>query len=164
MTLVRWPSAGAVRGATFFSCSMCTGLSTVRCGVSAPFAEPSAPSAIGTRKLLARSCGSSALVVCCAPSVEAPPRLAAGTVLLRSVHEGAHAGCRAPYDERLHFARPLVGVQRLRVGHEAADMVVEQDAIAAQQLTRVANALAHLHRAVGLGHGGVLVLEDSRLF
>src|SRR4051812_16111424 len=47
---------------------------------------------------------------------------------------GRHAGDRAPDDQRVHLARALVGVQRLGVVPEPRDLVLEQDAVAAEQL------------------------------
>src|SRR3954471_16838061 len=50
--------------------------------------------------------------------------------------EGAQAGHRATDDQRLNLPRALVGVDRLGVRDEAADVVVEHDAVAGQQLAR----------------------------
>src|SRR3954470_23336418 len=75
--------------------------------------------------------------------------------------EGAQAGHRAPDDQRLDLARALVGVDRLGVGHEPADVVVQHDAVAGQQLARPAHGLAHAHGAVGLGERRVLVPVDA---
>src|SRR3954454_5045796 len=74
-------------------------------------------------------------------------------------HEGAEAGCRAPDDERLHLARALVGVQRLGVGEEPDDVVVEHDAVAAEQLARPGDGLPAAGGHVALGQRGLVVAQ-----
>jgi hypothetical protein len=49
-------------------------------------------------------------------------------------HEGAVAGDGFADDQILHLIRALVGVQRLRIGEEAREIVVGDDAVAAQDL------------------------------
>src|SRR5476649_2224356 len=77
--------------------------------------------------------------------------------------KGAEAGDGLADDERVHLARALVGIQRLGVGDEAADMVFQQDAVGAEQLARPAHRLAHAHRADALGQRRVFVLHDALL-
>src|ERR1700742_707780 len=36
------------------------------------------------------------------------------------------------YDQRVHLPCALIGVDRFRIGHEAPDVVLEQDAVAAK--------------------------------
>ena len=57
--------------------------------------------------------------------------------------EGAPAGDRPADDQRVDLAGALVGVDRLGVGHEASDVVLEQDAVATEHLARPAHRLAH---------------------
>src|SRR6202034_171695 len=61
----------------------------------------------------------------------------------RGSDEGAETGDGAADDERVDLAGALVGVDRLRVGDEPADLVFQQDAVPAEQLTRVADRLPH---------------------
>ena len=75
--------------------------------------------------------------------------------------EGAQAGDGLADDQRVHLARALVGVDRLGVGHEAPDMVLEQDAVAAEQLARIADGLAAFDRAERLRQRRMLVLHQS---
>src|SRR5271166_7074650 len=72
-------------------------------------------------------------------------------MIVVSLNEGAQAGDRFADDQRLHFAGALIGVDALGVGDKTADVVVEHNAVAAQQFPRPVHGLAHLHRAVGLG-------------
>src|SRR6201998_921099 len=67
-----------------------------------------------------------------------------------SLHECTQAGDRLADDQRLHLAGALVGVEGLRVGDKAADVVIQHNAVAAEQLPCPVHGLAHLHRAVGL--------------
>ena len=73
--------------------------------------------------------------------------------------EGAQAGDRFADDESIHLARPFVGVDGFGIGDKAADMIVEQNAIAPEQLAGVADSLAALdgsecfrQRCVFVGH------------
>jgi hypothetical protein len=50
-------------------------------------------------------------------------------------HEGADAGDGLADDQVLHLIGAFVGVQRLGIVEEARDIVVGDDAIAAQDLT-----------------------------
>src|SRR5258708_4389496 len=72
-------------------------------------------------------------------------------------HERAQAGDRLADDQRLHLAGALIGVESLGVGDKAADVVVENNAVAAQQLPCPVNGLAHPRRAIGLRQRGLLV-------
>src|SRR6266702_8901189 len=74
-------------------------------------------------------------------------------------HERAESGHGLADDEVLHLERALVGVERLRVGEEARDLVVEGDAIAAEQLAAPRHGLAHPHRAERLRERRLMVLH-----
>ena len=52
-------------------------------------------------------------------------------------YEGAVTGDGFADDQILHLIGTFVGVQRLRIGEEARDIVVGDDAIAAQDLAAV---------------------------
>ena len=65
------------------------------------------------------------------------------TASARSVsHEGAEAGDGLADDQILHLIGAFVGVERLGVGEEARDVVVGDDAVAAQQLAGPGDGLA----------------------
>src|ERR1700751_2566006 len=57
-------------------------------------------------------------------------------IIVVSLDEGAQAGDRLADDQRLHFPCALIGVESLRVCDEAADVVIQHNAVAAQQLPR----------------------------
>src|ERR1700728_115170 len=66
-------------------------------------------------------------------------------MIVVSLDEGAQAGDGFAYDQRLHLAGALIGIDALGVGDKSADVVVENNAVAAQQLPRPVHGLAHLH-------------------
>ena len=57
-------------------------------------------------------------------------------------HEGAEAGDGLADDQILHLIRAFVGVERFGIGEEARDVVVGDDAVAAQQLAAPGDRLA----------------------
>src|SRR5262245_44986049 len=72
------------------------------------------------------------------PGLLRHPANVSGTHPRRSgevLHEGADAGYVAAHDQRLHRLGALERVQRLDVRQVANDMVLEQDAVAAQQVS-----------------------------
>src|SRR4029453_1894744 len=73
------------------------------------------------------------------------------------LNECAKAGDRLADDQCLHLPRALIGVESLRVGGIAADVVVEHNAVASQQLPCPMHGLAHPRRAVSLRQRGLLV-------
>src|SRR5271168_1432436 len=76
--------------------------------------------------------------------------------------EGAEAvGDRASDDHRVDLARALVGVQRFGIGDEAPDVVVEDDAVSAEQLARPTHDLAHANGAVDLCECRLFVEKDA---
>ena len=56
--------------------------------------------------------------------------------------EGAEASYGFSYDQRVRFARAFIGIDSFGVGNEATDVVLEQDAVAAEQFARIADSLA----------------------
>src|SRR5580693_7658830 len=73
------------------------------------------------------------------------------------LRERADAGDGAAHDERLHGLGALEGVNGLQVHHVPHDLVVEQDTVAAEHVTRVGGYRAGLAGVVHLGqpgHGG----------
>ena len=66
-------------------------------------------------------------------------------------HKGAEAGDGLADDQVLHLIRAFVGVERLGIGEEARDVVVGDDAVAAQQLAAPCDSLAAFGRAERLG-------------
>src|SRR4029450_8417454 len=102
----------------------------------------------------------------CAGGLSRPsvPRILARATFLRALRhpcggsdEGAEAADGTADDQGVHLPGALVGVDRLGVGHEAAHVVLEQDAVAAEQLPGPADRLAHAHGAERLGQRGVFV-------
>src|SRR5436190_3951647 len=77
--------------------------------------------------------------------------------------ERAQAGNGAAHDQRVDLAGALVGVDRLGIGHEPAHVILQQDAIPAEQLARPANRLPHPDRAERLGQRGVVIFGQVRL-
>ena len=58
-----------------------------------------------------------------------------------ALDKGAHAGDGLADDQILHLIRAFVGVERLGIGEETRNVVVGDDAIAAQQLAAPRNSL-----------------------
>src|ERR1017187_1843663 len=85
-----------------------------------------------------------------------------GQSFLRS-DERADAGGGAADDEGVDLPGALVGVDRLGVGDEPAHLVLQQDAVAAEQLAGITNRLAHPHRAERLGQRRVVVFRGAFL-
>src|SRR5690349_12694052 len=65
------------------------------------------------------------------------PRYTPGSVARRHGHEGVVAGDVAADDQRLHGVGALVRVDRLDVAQVPGDVVVEQDAVAAEHVAGV---------------------------
>src|SRR5258705_7536900 len=64
-----------------------------------------------------------------------------------ALDEGAQSGDGLSDNQRVHLPGALVRVDRFRVRHEAPDVVLQQDAVSAKQLARIADGLAALDRA-----------------
>src|SRR5215471_8114158 len=73
----------------------------------------------------------------------------------RRSDERTETGDGAADHERVDLARALVGIDRLGIGHEPADVVIEEDAVAAQELARPSDRLARPHGAERLRQRGV---------
>jgi len=58
------------------------------------------------------------------------------------LHKSAEACDSAANNQRIHFAGTFVGVNCFGIGHEATDMVIEQDTVAGQQFAGIAHRLA----------------------
>src|SRR5271167_2139484 len=77
-------------------------------------------------------------------------------------HEGAEAtGDSASDHHRVDLSRALVGVQRLGVGDEAPDVVVEDDAVTAEQLARPSDGFSHADGAIDLRKRRLLIKKDA---
>src|SRR5260370_26535940 len=74
-----------------------------------------------------------------------------------SLDECSQARDRLADDQSVHLSSALVGIDRLGIGHEASDVVLEQDAVAAEQLARIADGLATFDRAERLGERCMLI-------
>src|ERR1700680_693496 len=75
--------------------------------------------------------------------------------------EGTQSRDRLADDQRVHLPGALVGVDRLRVRHEAPDVVVQQDAVATKQLARIADGLAALDGAERFGQRCMFVQHHA---
>src|SRR5215831_1672691 len=82
---------------------------------------------------------------------------AAGTRL----NECAEAGDGATDDQRIDLARALIGIDGLGIGDETADVMIEQDAIAPEELARPADRLPRPHGAEGLRQRGMLLIHQA---
>src|SRR6202166_5338320 len=77
----------------------------------------------------------------------------------RDLNKGTETGDGFTDNQGVHFPRALVRVQRLCVGKEAGNLVVEQNAIATKDFTRPRHGLAHSHGTKGLRKGCMVVHE-----
>src|SRR5215471_1832734 len=64
----------------------------------------------------------------------------------RPLNESAEPGDRLADDQLLHLIRAFVGIDRLGIREVARNVVVEEDAVAAQQLSRPGDRLTRLGR------------------
>src|ERR1700726_1305423 len=62
-------------------------------------------------------------------------------------YEGTQSRDRLADDQRVHLPCALIGIDRFGIGHEASDVVLEQDAVAAEQLARIADGFSAFDRA-----------------
>src|SRR6266478_2453281 len=76
-----------------------------------------------------------------------------------ALNEGAKTSNRLADDQGVHLSRTLIRVDCFRIGNEPTDVVLEQDAVPAQQFAGVADRLAALDRTERLCERGVLVLH-----
>src|ERR1700722_20703628 len=67
------------------------------------------------------------------------------------LNESAKASDGLAYDHRVHLARAFIRIDGLGVGDETADVVLKQDAVAPQELTRIADRFAALDCRESLG-------------
>src|SRR6202140_5978827 len=74
-------------------------------------------------------------------------------------NEGAESGNRLADDQVLHLIRAFVGVEGFGNGKEAGNVVVRDDAIAAQYLAAPRDSLTRFSRAERLGERCVMVGE-----
>ena len=61
-------------------------------------------------------------------------------------YEGTQSRNGLADDQRVHLPCALIGVNCSVIGHEASDVVLEQDAVATEQLARIADGLATFDR------------------
>src|SRR5215475_13772373 len=71
--------------------------------------------------------------------------------------EGAEPGDRLADDQVLHLVRALVGIESLGIGKEAGDVVVDDNAVAAEHLSRPGDRLTRLGRRERLGKRRLLI-------
>src|ERR1700686_4074239 len=74
-------------------------------------------------------------------------------------HEGAVTGDGLADDQILHLIGAFVGVQRLGIGEEAREIVVGDDAVAAQDLAAPRDRLARFRRAKRLRQRRMMVVK-----
>src|SRR5229473_176423 len=77
----------------------------------------------------------------------------------RRLHEGAEPSDGFADDQVLHLIRALVGIERFRIGEEARDVVVENDAVPAEDLPSPGDRLAHPRGGERLGERRMMVAE-----
>src|SRR5258708_7110948 len=77
------------------------------------------------------------------------------------LHEGAEAGDGLADNQVLHLIRAFVGVERLGIVEEARDIVIGNDAVAAQDLTAPGHRLPRFRRAECLREGRMVILQLS---
>src|SRR6266581_8484447 len=77
----------------------------------------------------------------------------------RRLHESAEPRDGLAHNERVHLPGTLIGVDGLGIGDEAANLVVQQNAVGSKQLAREAYGLAHLDRTECLCQRCVFVLQ-----
>src|SRR5215471_2790681 len=73
------------------------------------------------------------------------------------LNEGAEPGDRLADDQMLHLIRALIGIERLGIREEARNVVVGEDAVATEQLSRPGHGLTRLGRAERLRKRRLLV-------
>src|ERR1700733_1598634 len=78
-----------------------------------------------------------------------------------ALYERAQSRNRLADDQRVHLPGTLVGVDRFGIGHEPTDMIFEQDAVAAEQFTRIADGFAAFDGAERLGERCVFVTHHA---
>src|SRR6266542_3711998 len=76
-----------------------------------------------------------------------------------ALHERADARDRLADDQVLHLVRAFVRIQRLCVGEEARDVVVGDDAVAAEELAAPADGLACFCRTERLRERRLMVAK-----
>src|SRR5882724_4407616 len=64
-------------------------------------------------------------------------------------------------DQRVHLSGALVGVDRFGVGHETPDVVLEQDAVAAEQLACIADGFPAFDGAECLRQRSMLIAHHT---
>ncbi len=89
--------------------------------------------------------------------------MGAGSPRRTASGEGPDAGDVAADDQRLHRLGPLVRVDRLDVGHVPNHVVLQQDSVAAEHVTRLGADLTGLARVVELREPGDRVAELAAL-
>src|SRR5260370_39652849 len=76
-------------------------------------------------------------------------------------YEGTQSRNGLADDQRVHLPCALVGIDRFGVGHEASDVVFEQDAVAAEQLARIADGFSAFDRAERLRERRMLIAHHT---
>src|ERR1700692_4965577 len=76
-------------------------------------------------------------------------------------YEGTQSRNGLADDQRVHFPCALVEIDRFRTGHEASDVLLEQDAVAAEQLARIADGFSAFDRAERLRERRMLIAHHA---
>src|SRR6266481_4724656 len=79
----------------------------------------------------------------------------------RPSQKGADACDRLADDQVLHLVRTFVGIERFGVGEEARNVVVGDDAVAAQELATPGDRLARLRCAERLRERRLVIAEPA---
>ena len=73
------------------------------------------------------------------------------------------SGDGATDNERIDLACTLVGIDGLRVGDEAGDVMIQQDAVSAEKFARPTDRFSRPHGAEGFRQRGVLLAHQARV-
>src|SRR5262245_24756595 len=95
------------------------------------------------------------------PSASVTIKCSVVTALEPRLDEGTEASYGFADDQRVHFAFAFIRIDSFGVGHVATHMVLEQDSVAAEQFSRIADGLATFDRGECFRQRRMLVFHQS---
>src|SRR4051812_29375088 len=122
-----------------------------------------ATSAVARSSAVYESATSSSRIAVRSPWRAAEAVIRSDRFILHPLLESGHAGDVTPDDQRLHRLGPFEGVDDLDVTHVADHVVLQQDPVAAEQVTRLGDHPARLARVVELRQAGDRVRQPAGL-